>query len=49
MTTTGWLPDDRLAWMLLSIWIAAVLVYGVWRSLGDAKPDAIRPAGPEVL
>lgn len=42
----GWLVDARLAWIVLGVWCAAVLVYGVWRSLGDAPQDPIRESGP---
>jgi len=49
MTIPGGMLGDRLAWGFLAIWIAAVLVYGFWRSLGEGKPDPIRPSGPEVL
>lgn len=30
----------------LAIWVVAVLLYGLRRSLGEAPADPIRPAGP---
>jgi len=44
--TTGWLPDGFTAWVLLVVWVTLVLLYGIWRSLGDAPQDPIRPSGP---
>lgn len=40
------LPTARLAWPLLAGWIAVVLIHGIWRSLGGAAQDPIRPSGP---
>jgi len=45
----GWVPDLKLAWTVLAVWVAVVLMYGLWRSRGDGKQDPIRPSGPEVL
>ena len=45
----GWLPTARLGWMLLAGWIGIVLVHGIWRSLGSAAQDPIRPSGPGGL
>jgi len=36
------------AWIFLGAWLVVALGYAVWRSLGDAKPDPIRPSGPGV-
>ena len=36
------------AWVFLWIWVPAVLLYGLWRSLYRKEPDAIRPSGPLV-
>ena len=44
--TTGWLPDGFTAWVFLVAWVTLVAVHGLWRSLGDAAQDPIRPAGP---
>ncbi len=44
--TTGWLPDGFTAWVFLVAWVTLVALHGIWRSLGDAEQDPIRPAGP---
>ena len=43
---SGWMPDGFIAFTFGLVWLAIVLVYGLWRSLGEAKPDPIRPPGP---
>ena len=43
---TGWLLDDSIAWIVLGIWLIAVVLYGFYRSLGHAEQDPIRPSGP---
>ena len=43
---TGWIPDGFTAWTFLVAWITIMLLYGLWRSLSDSKPDPIRPSGP---
>lgn len=43
---TGWIVDGFTAWTFLVFWVAIVLIHGIGRSLGDAKPDAIRESGP---
>lgn len=40
------LAADKIAWVVLFLWAAAVLAYGAYRSRGEAKPDPIRPPGP---
>lgn len=42
----GWLPDDRLAWIVAGVWILVVCAYGLMRSVGEADQDPIRPSGP---
>ncbi len=42
----GWTPTSLFAWVFLAAWLAVVVVYGLWRSRGDAAPDPIRLAGP---
>lgn len=44
--TAGWLMSARDYWVFLAIWLAAVLVYGLRRSLGRAEQDSIRESGP---
>ncbi len=44
--THGWFLDTRTVLIVLSAWSAAVLLYALWRSRGDAKPDPIRESGP---
>jgi hypothetical protein len=42
----GWILTKTHAVVFLVIWGVVVLVYGLWRSLGEAKQDTIRPSGP---
>lgn len=42
----GWLLDARTMDLLVVVWLVAVLVYGGWRSRGDAPVDPIRESGP---
>jgi hypothetical protein len=37
---------SETASIALLAWIGVVLLYGLWRSRGDATPDPIRPSGP---
>lgn len=43
---TGWLLNDSHAWIVLGIWLVAVVLYGIYRSLGNAEQDPHRPSGP---
>lgn len=42
----GWMPDARLAWTVLVAWLAVVAAHALWRSMGSAPQDPIRPSGP---
>jgi FtsZ-interacting cell division protein ZipA len=42
----GWLLDTRTVWIVLAVWLAAVLVHGLWRSRGEGTQDSIRESGP---
>ena len=42
----GWFLDARLAKLVAAAWMAAVIVYGLWRSRGAAAQDVIRESGP---
>jgi hypothetical protein len=42
----GCFLDVRTVWIALSVWGGTVLLYALWRSRGDAKPDSIRESGP---
>jgi hypothetical protein len=42
----GFLLDARTAWIVLGAWLCAVLIYGFWRSTGEARQNAIRESGP---
>jgi len=42
----GWIPDTRLALTFLAAWLVVVLGHALWRSLGAAPLDPIRPSGP---
>ena len=44
----AWFLDARTAWVVLIAWIVAVLIHGLWRSLGEAPQDPIRDSGPIV-
>ena len=44
----GWIIGDTEYWIFLAVWGVLVLVYGLYRSQGDAKPDPIRASGPLV-
>jgi hypothetical protein len=44
--THGFIPDATLAWTVLAVWLVVVLVYGFWRSRGEAPTDPIRASGP---
>ncbi len=46
--TEGCYLDTKTVWIALSIYGAAVLLYALWRSRGNADPDPIRPSGPIV-
>ena len=48
-TVGGWILNAVHAGYFLGAWFAVVLVYGLWRSRGDAKQDAIRSSGPTGL
>lgn len=43
---TGWIVAPSHAWIFIAVWIAVVLIYGAWRSRGEAKTDVIRESGP---
>lgn len=42
----GWLPGAELTWWIAIAWVAIVVVYGLYRSTGEAEQDTIRPSGP---
>lgn len=42
----GFVLDGKTVRIALSIWGAAVLLYALWRSRGEASPDPIRESGP---
>lgn len=44
----GWLISGFQAQIALGIWIAAVLLYGLFRSVAAPRPDTVRPSGPGV-
>lgn len=43
---SGWMITGFQSWVFLWIWVGILVVYGVWRSLGGARPDPIQPSGP---
>jgi hypothetical protein len=42
----AWFLDARIAKIVTAVWMAAVIVYGLWRSRGAAPQDPIRDSGP---
>jgi len=42
----GWIVNTTEARVFLGFWAVVVLVYGFWRSRGEAPQDVIRPSGP---
>jgi len=45
-TARGFMPDGFLVWVLLWVWLGAVLLHGLTRSFWRPKPDPTRPSGP---
>jgi len=45
----GWLITGFQYSVVLWVWVAAVVLYGLWRSVAKPDPDPIRPAGPTGL
>ena len=43
---SGWLPNDFQSMVVVGLWLLAVLLFGIWRSVARADPDPIRPSGP---
>lgn len=43
---TAWMLNGFQAQVTLWIWSGIVLLYGLWRSFGEAEPDPVRAAGP---
>jgi len=41
-----WMVTGFQAQVFLWCWTALVLLYGLYRSFGEGRPDPIRPAGP---
>jgi len=48
-TTAGWILSGYQAFVVLWVWVACVLLYGLWRSAVRPEPDAIRASGPTNL
>ena len=46
MDAHGWLLDATDFRIVIALWLAAVLAFGLWRSRGDAPQDPLRPSGP---
>lgn len=45
----GWIITGFQYVVALWVWVAVVLLYGLWRSAARPEPDAIRPSGPTGL
>ena len=42
----GWLINGFQATVAFWVWLALVLLYGIYRSAAHSDPDPIRPSGP---
>ena len=42
----GWMLNAFEGLVFIAFWVAVVLLYGLKRSIGQAKQDPIRPSGP---
>jgi hypothetical protein len=45
----GWIINGFQYVSLIWIWTALVALHGLWRSMAQPEPDAIRPSGPSGL
>jgi len=36
----------KQAWIFLAAWLAVTLAHALWRSMGSAPQDPLRPSGP---
>lgn len=48
-TATGWMISGFQYWAALWVWVGAVLLYGLWRSVVRTGQDPIRRSGPTGL
>ena len=46
LESAGHLLGESQAMVFLIAWIVTVLLYGFYRSAGEAKQDPVRPSGP---
>ena len=44
--STGWMIEGLHAMLALWAWLLIVVLHGLWRSVAQPDPDAIRPSGP---
>lgn len=44
--SNGFMLDESQAMTFLVVWVVLVLLYGFYRSTGEAAQDPIRPSGP---
>lgn len=49
MEQAGWLITGFQYSVVVWVWVAAVVLHGLWRSVAKPNPDSIRPAGPTGL
>lgn len=45
----GWIVSGFQSIVALWVWIAIVLIHGLWRSVAKPDPDTIRSSGPTKL
>ena len=45
-SASGWVIDGFDALIVLAVWCALVLLYGLFRSVSKPEPNKIRPSGP---
>lgn len=46
VAAAGWVIDGFQAMIAVWVWVAAVVLFGLWRSFYRSEPDSIRPSGP---
>ena len=46
--SVGWYATGFVAAIVLWAWVAAVLLFGLWRSIYQPAADPLRSAGPGI-
>ncbi|MDH3627098.1 MAG: hypothetical protein OEV00_05835 [Acidobacteriota bacterium] len=45
-SASGWLISGFFAAVGLWVWVGVVVAHGLWRSIAQSEPNAIRGSGP---